>query len=70
MTNWMMKIDGMMCQNCVKHVKNAIEALGASAQVELSAGTAAVSAPENITADDLRGAVTEAGYEVVNVQKA
>ncbi len=70
MNHWMMKISGMMCQHCVAHVTKAIEALGAQAQVDLEAGTASVKAPSAVTAEQLRSAVADAGYEVISVQKA
>ena len=70
MNHWMMKISGMMCQHCVAHVTKAIEALGAQAQIDLEAGTASVKAPSAVTAEQLRSAVADAGYEVISVQKA
>ncbi|MDO4976050.1 MAG: heavy metal translocating P-type ATPase [Eubacteriales bacterium] len=64
-----LKIEGMMCKMCVKHVKEALEAFeGATADVNLEAGTATVEAPESISKDALAKAVVDAGYEVKSVE--
>ena len=59
-------IDGMMCQNCVKHVSNALNGLpGVTAQVDLDTKTATVTG--EVTDEAIKAAVTEAGYEVVSI---
>ncbi len=59
-----LKIGGMMCQNCVKHVKKALEAFpGVSADVDLAKGEASVNAPDTVSREELIKAVTDAGYE-------
>ncbi len=61
-------IDGMMCQNCVRHVKEALEAVpGVTADVSLEDGTAAVTLPEGTDTAVLRGAVEKAGYKVTGI---
>ena len=57
------KIEGMMCQMCVKHVKAALSALDPEVEVSLENKCATV----NDTVDDvaIAAAVKEAGYEVV-----
>ena len=63
-----LKIEGMMCKNCVAHVKKALEsASGLTAEVDLSTGLAKLDAPAEM-GEKLRSAVTEAGYEVVSVE--
>ena len=59
-------IKGMMCAHCVSHVEKALTALGVQADVDLASGTAVVTG----RADDeaLRKAVTDAGYEVVDIK--
>ena len=59
-------IKGMMCAHCVAHVEKALTALGVQADVDLASGTAVVTGK----ADDeaLRKAVTDAGYEVVDIR--
>ncbi len=62
-------IEGMMCQNCVKHVTHALEGIsGAShVQVSLEDKKATVEVPESVTDETLKAAVTEAGYEVTGI---
>lgn len=62
-------IEGMMCQNCVKHVTHALEGIsGAShVQVSLEEKKATVEVPESVTDETLKAAVTEAGYEVTGI---
>lgn len=65
-----MEIQGMTCQNCKKHVENALNSIdGVSASVNLDAGTADISAKDSISTDTLSKAVTEAGYEVLAIKK-
>ena len=60
-------IEGMMCQNCVKHVSNALNGLpGETASVDLEGKCATVSGPA--TDEELKKAVEEAGYQVVSIQ--
>ena len=57
------KINGMMCQMCVKHVKNALSALDPEVEVSLENNCATLNADVDDAA--IKAAVTEAGYEVV-----
>ena len=63
-------VEGMMCQNCVKHVTHALEGVPGASQVSVSLEdkTATVCALESVSDDMLRAAVTEAGYEVTEVK--
>ncbi len=59
-------IEGMMCQNCVKHVNKALSALpGVTVQVDLDSKTATVTGDASDEA--IRAAVEEAGYQVVSI---
>ena len=60
-------IEGMSCEHCVAHVKEALEAIGGvlSAQVNLTKKNALVEHGDSVTADALKAAVSEAGYEAV-----
>lgn len=60
-----LSVQGMMCQNCVRHVKNALEGLDGveEAIVDLDAGTAVVKLASDIADDVLVAAVVEEGYE-------
>ena len=57
------KIEGMMCQMCVKHVKSALSALDPEVEVSLENNCATLNADVDDAA--IKAAVTEAGYEVV-----
>ena len=62
-------IEGMMCAHCVKHVKDALEALpGVSAQVSLENANAVCTYGEGVTTDRLKEAVEQAGYQVKGMQ--
>ena len=62
-------IEGMMCQNCVKHVTHALEGIPGvtDVQVSLENKKATVNVPESVTDEALKAAVTEAGYEVTGI---
>ena len=57
------KIEGMMCQMCVKHVKSALSALDPNVEVSLEKKCAEIDAA--VADDAIVAAVKEAGYEVV-----
>ena len=59
-------IEGMMCQHCVAHVRDALNKLpGVTAEVDLDSKTATVTGEASNEA--LTAAVTEAGYQVVSI---
>ena len=62
-----LKIDGMSCEHCVKHVKDALEEVAgvSAAAVSLKENSAVVDHGDAVTLDALKAAVVEAGYEVV-----
>ena len=64
------KVEGMMCQHCVAHVKKALEgaAAGCEVVVDLDAGTAVVSGASIPDDAALTAAVTDAGYKVVGIE--
>lgn len=60
-----LKIEGMHCDHCVKHVQNAINSIdGASAKVDLKTQTAEVSYDREINDDDLYHVIEKAGYHI------
>ena len=64
-----LKVNGMMCPMCKKHVEEALNAFpGVQAEVNLEAKEAKVNHPDTITAEELAAAVTKAGYEVVGIE--
>ena len=64
------QIEGMMCQHCVAHVEKALTALGgvSAAQADLEGKCATVTLSAPVSDEELKEAVTAAGYEVVGIQ--
>lgn len=58
-------VKGMMCENCVKHVKKALNNLGEEAVVSLEENKAYVKG--NASDEEIKKAIQEAGYEVTNI---
>ena len=64
-----LKISGMHCEHCVKSVTEEINKIeGASAKVNLKKEEAVVSYDREIDDDDLKKAVEEAGFKVVDIK--
>ena len=63
-----MVIEGMSCGHCSARVEKALNALdGVSAKVDLEAKTAAIETEGRVSDEQLRAAVTDAGYDVVSL---
>ena len=60
-----LKVEGMMCQHCVKHVTEALQGVAGveSVEVSLEAGTATVQCAEGVEDAALLAAVKAADYE-------
>lgn len=65
-----MKIEGMSCEHCVRRVKNALEELngGSNVVVDLGLKEATFDATDDVKDSDIKYAVEDAGYEVVNIE--
>ena len=63
-------VEGMMCQNCVKHVARALQGVPGvqDVAVSLEDQRAAVTVDAGVTDAALTAAVTEEGYEVTGVE--
>lgn len=61
------KINGMSCDHCVKHVTEALGELTGvhSVEVSLSENQAVVEHEESATLASMKEAIEEAGYEVI-----
>lgn len=63
------KVSGMTCQNCVGHVTNELEAIGASnVNVDLNSGgvsTVAFDSATPLSDAAIHEAIDEAGYDIV-----
>ena len=65
-----MKIEGMMCMHCVKHVKDALQAVDgvASCEVNLKKKRAELTLSKEVAEEALKNAVTQAGYGVTEIE--
>ena len=63
------KIKGMMCAHCEAHVKKALEALDGveSAAPDNDAGNAVLTLSKDVSADAVKAAVEDAGYEFLGM---
>ncbi len=59
-------VQGMTCENCRRHVTAALSALPgvAEVRVDLGSGRAVLRADRDLTRDEVRAALEEAGYEL------
>jgi len=62
-------VEGMMCEHCEMRVKKALEGIGGvdNADVSHEKGTAEVSLSADVTAEEIKAAVDEAGYTFVRI---
>lgn len=62
------KIEGMKCENCSAHVKEALEALDSNLDVNISLfRKQATVEGENLNDEALKEAVEKAGYKVLGI---
>lgn len=59
-----LNVEGMTCAHCERSVRQAVEALGGTARVDLASGTVEVEGIEDAGA--LRHAIEGEGYRVVD----
>lgn len=62
-------IEGMSCQHCVNHVKNALEELDGikSAKVSLESKSAEIELNHDVDDETIKSAIDEVGYEVTSI---
>ena len=65
-------VEGMGCQNCVKHVKEALENLDGvdKAEVSLEKNSAVITFSKDISDEAIKSAIDEAGYDVSKIEAA
>lgn len=65
-------VEGMGCQNCVKHVKEALEGLDGvtGADVSLESNSAVITMAKEVDDAAIVSAIDEAGYDVTKIEKA
>lgn len=64
-----MKIDGMMCGHCEAHVADALKKVAnvESVKVSHTKKTAIIKSNSNLDKDELKKAVADTGYEVIEI---
>ena len=64
------KVEGMSCENCAKHVTEALEKLAGieSVNVNLKDKEAAVDYFGSVEEKEIEAAITEAGYEYKGIE--
>ena len=67
MNKYTLKVKGMMCGNCVKHVEKALSSMNGvnAVSVDLEHGEARVETSVEIKMDEFKKVIEEAGYELV-----
>ena len=66
-----MHIEGMMCENCVKHVSKALNGIeGVSAVVSLEENKADITLDREVSDEVMKAAVEEEGYRVTDIHNA
>ena len=62
---WNLEVTGMSCQNCVRHVTEALQGIPgvADPQVDLDAKRATFTAPSSLDPRVIVAALDDAGYE-------
>ena len=64
-----LSIDGMSCENCVRHVCEALESLEGVVRVAVSLekGEAELEATVELMADEIKEVLDEEGYDLKNL---
>jgi len=65
-----MLIEGMSCEHCVNHVTVALKELKGvtKVDVDLNAKTAIIEASDDVKDEDIKFAIDDAGYEVIEIE--
>lgn len=63
-------IEGMTCENCVRHATEALSELNgvSNVEVKLEEKYALINVESNVTDTDIEAAIDEVGYEVVKIE--
>ncbi|MGL4797967.1 MAG: heavy-metal-associated domain-containing protein [Cellulosilyticaceae bacterium] len=62
------KIDGMSCMHCVKHVKEALEELAGVTKVEVSLEAKEATVEGEVSEAAVREAIDEVGYDIIEIR--
>lgn len=61
------KINGMSCMNCVRHVKEALEELSGITNIEVDLENKQAVVQGTASEEAIRAVIDEAGYDVVEI---
>jgi copper chaperone CopZ len=63
-------IEGMSCEHCVNHVSIALKDLSSvkNVEVHLANNFAVLEALQNISDEEIKSAIEDAGYEVTKIE--
>ncbi len=63
-------IEGMSCEHCVRHVKEALNGVSGvgGVQVDLEGKNAVVEISDTVTDEVLKAAIEEVGYDVTGIK--
>jgi len=63
-------IEGMSCMHCVMHVQNALKEINgvSDVNVDLKGKNAVVEINDNVSDEQLKSAVADVGYDVVEIK--
>ena len=65
--NKKIQLEGMSCGHCVAHVKEVLEALENTTDIQVDLGTQSVLVETGVTDELIRQAIDEAGYTVLGI---
>ncbi len=60
-------IDGMTCEKCVEHIKNALEKIDGVEIIDVSIGHARINLNKDVSDDDIKNAIENAGYKLTSI---
>ena len=61
-----LQVEGMSCGHCVNSETKSVQALDASAKVDVDLSTQRIRVTSTASLEDIKAAVLEAGYAVIN----
>lgn len=66
----LVSIEGMSCGHCVRHVEEALKELEGVVEVvvDLKGKNAVVELNQDLSDEQIKGAIEEAGYDVVGIK--
>lgn len=65
-----LKVEGMSCGHCVSTVTKSVQAVDAAAKVDVDLATQKVRVASSAKLDDIKSAIVEAGYPVLESSAA